>query len=88
MSYGLATQSQQRGVSSDVGYRYLLDYLDEDERAAVRRQGRKVAFARGEYLLLQGEFSDGLYLIEQGTVESIYRGSSGRNRVGDRSSWC
>jgi len=78
MSYGLATQSQQLGASTDVGYRYLLDYLDENERAAVLRQGRKVAFARGEYLLLQGEFSDGLYLIEQGTVESIYRGSSGR----------
>lgn len=78
MSYGLATQSQHVGTASDTGYRYLLDYLDDGARSEVLRLGREVSFGRGEYLILQEEYSDGLYLIRQGTVESIYRGSSGR----------
>jgi CRP-like cAMP-binding protein len=78
MSYGLVTRSQEYGVTSDAGYRHLLDYLDPNQRAGVVAAGRAVTFARGEHLLLQGEYSDGLHLIEQGTVESVYRGASGR----------
>lgn len=78
MSYGLATRFQKYDVLTDVGQRHLLDYLDETERAAVLEMGRKIDFARGDYLLLQGEYNDGLFLIQSGTVESIYRGSSGR----------
>lgn len=78
MSYGLATRFQKYDVLTDVGQRHLLDYLDEAERTAVLKMGRTVDFARGDYLLLQGEYNDGMFLIQSGTVESIYRGSSGR----------
>jgi CRP/FNR family transcriptional regulator, cyclic AMP receptor protein len=78
MSYGLVTHSQEAGGRADTAYRRLLEYLEAGDRAAVMREGRAVAFLQGEHLLLQGEHSDGLYLIETGTVESVYRGPSGR----------
>lgn len=80
MSYGLVTysQSQESGGRADRAYRRLLDYLDAADRAAVTREGRAVSFAQGDHLLLQGEHSDGLFLIDKGTVESVYRGPTGR----------
>lgn len=78
MSYGLVTYSQEAGGRADTAYRRLFDYLDAGDRAVVMREGRPVSFLQGDYVLLQGEHSDGLYLIEKGTVESVYRGPTGR----------
>lgn len=78
MSYGLATRPGDFGVTADAGRRCLLDYLDDAERAQVLNAGRPAAFVGGEYLLRQGDFSDGVYLVRSGTVESVYRGPSGR----------
>lgn len=78
MSYGLATRSVEFGAAEETGDRHLLDYLNDSERAEVLGAGRARAFDGGAYLLRQGQYSDGLYLIRHGTVESVYRGPTGR----------
>ncbi len=73
MSKGKASATQ----ASDAP-RFLLDNLSDAGRAAVMEAGEEKLFANGDYLLIQGEPSEGIVIILQGLVESIYKEPGGR----------
>ncbi len=50
----------------------LLELLPPEERSAVVEAGEIQVYENGEYIVVQGNASDGLHVILQGIVESIY----------------
>lgn len=60
------------------GSRFLLDRLSDEDRELVLRAGERCHFSNGAYIVRQGAPSDGLYIILQGTVETVYEDEAHR----------
>jgi CRP-like cAMP-binding protein len=56
----------------------LLERLCADERACVEEAGIVRDFDNGDYIVIQGNGSDGIYIILQGLVESVCEEVAGR----------
>lgn len=79
-----ATGSETAGIllaenSALVGRpQSLIDRLAPRDRERVRSIGTVKEFNRSEMLLSQGEFQDGIVLVESGLIRSFYTAPSGR----------
>jgi CRP/FNR family transcriptional regulator, cyclic AMP receptor protein len=56
----------------------LIDRLNSQDRDRVRSIGTTKQFNRSEILLSQGEYQDGIVLVERGLIRSFYTAPSGR----------
>jgi len=56
----------------------LIDRLNPQDRDRVRCIGTARQLSRSEILLSQGEFQDGIVLVESGLIRSFYTAPSGR----------
>jgi len=56
----------------------LIDRLSPRDRDSVRAIGTARQFNRSEMLLSQGEYQDGILLVESGLIRSFYTAPSGR----------
>ncbi len=56
----------------------LIDRLSPQDRDRVRSIGTARQFNRSEILLSQGQFQDGIVLVESGLIRSFYTAPSGR----------
>jgi len=56
----------------------LIDRLSPRDRDRIRAIGTTRQLNRSEMLLLQGEFQDGIMLVESGLIRSFYTAPSGR----------
>lgn len=69
-------------MPGDGGHRsrlgYLLEHLNEVERAQVIAAGTKMVLYRGTPLFSHGTPQDGIYLVETGRIKVFYVGPSGR----------
>lgn len=63
------------GLADGAGF---LNGLSEDERYRVLGSGRRLAFATGDNIFIQGSAHDGIFVIMEGRVRVFYTGPSGR----------
>jgi len=56
----------------------LLERLNDNDRRHVEQRGTIMNFENGDYLVVHGAGSDGIYVILQGIVETVYEEVPGR----------
>jgi CRP/FNR family transcriptional regulator, cyclic AMP receptor protein len=56
----------------------LIDRLAPEDRVRVRSIGTERQLNRSDILLSQGEYQDGVALVESGLIRSFYTAPSGR----------
>lgn len=57
---------------------HFLDRLSPRQRARVESAGRRRVVKRGDSVFMQGEYHDGIFIIQRGAVRVFYAAPSGR----------